>query len=397
MNRNLQLLGYLTVTCAAFAAIRCGQGDESTSNPASSASATSTGSTSQTTGPTTSGGTAGSSATSSGAGGSTGAGGSDATTGSGGSSTTGAGGTAGSGGSGSGGATGTGGGGSGGSAGTGAGGAAGGGGAGGTGGMPGTSLHFAVYGDTRTDFMTHQQVVDQIAKLNPQLVLHSGDLWDGYSTDQFRSILTKNANIGSLLNGGLFVAARGNHETVADYNAFTPSLSRGVTGERFSFAYGNSFFVTLGMDPSGAATYLDGELKKPEATAARWRFVQSHYPVYSGGTTHGASGIPALEKLCDQYHVAVYWSGHDHIYERSHQVFGGQVADMGDALTLSKGTVYVVSGGGGAPLYGAAKITTTHTQQSTYNYVDVQADPNKLTIKAYKLDGSPLDAYSISQ
>ena len=105
----------------------------------------------------------------------------------------------------------------------------------------------------------------------------------------------------------------------------------------------------------------------------------------------------AIEKLCDQYHVAVYWSGHDHIYERSHQVFGGQVADMTDALTLSKGTVYVVSGGGGAPLYGVAKITTTYTQQSTYNYVDVQADPSKLTIKAYKLDGSQLDAYTISQ
>jgi hypothetical protein len=267
----------------------------------------------------------------------------------------------------------------------------------GAGGGPGTSLHFVVYGDTRTDFTTHGQVVDAIAKLNPQLVLHSGDLWDGYTTDMFRSILTKNANIGALLNGGLFVAARGNHETVAQYNGFTPSLSRGKTGEQFSYSYGNSFFVILGMDPSGAATFLDGELKKPEATAARWRFVQSHYPVYSGGTTHGASGIPSIEKLCDQYHVAVYWSGHDHIYERSHQVFGGQVVDMGDALTASKGTVYVVSGGGGAPLYGVAKIATTHIQQSTYNYVDVLADPSKLTIKAYKLDGSQLDAYTIAQ
>jgi hypothetical protein len=254
-----------------------------------------------------------------------------------------------------------------------------------------------VYGDTRTDFATHGMVVDAIAKLNPQLVLHSGDLWDGYSTDMFRSILTKNANIGALLNGGLFVAARGNHETVAAYNAFTPSLSRGNTGEQFSYSYGNSFFVILGMDPSGAATFLDGELKKPAATAARWRFVQSHYPVYSGGTTHGASGIPSIEKLCDQYHVAVYWSGHDHIYERSHQVFGGQVVDMGDALMASKGTVYVVSGGGGAPLYGVAPIPTTHIQQSTYNYIDVVADPNKLTIKAFKLDGSSLDAYTIAQ
>jgi hypothetical protein len=138
-------------------------------------------------------------------------------------------------------------------------------------------------------------------------------------------------------------------------------------------------------------------LKKPEASAARWRFVQSHYPVYSGGTTHGARGIPSIEQLCDTYHVAVYWSGHDHIYERSNQVYGGQVVDTGDALSVNKGTVYVVSGGGGAPLYGVAPITTTHIQSSTNNYVDVVASPTALTIKSYKLDGSALDSYVISQ
>jgi hypothetical protein len=395
MNRTTIFLSSLTLVFSALVLVECGQGDSSgTGNPTgSTSSGTSTGP--ATTGSATTSGSAGSAVTS-GSGGSDGTGGQGGrSTGSGGAGTGGASTTSGGGMSATGGAGGTGGSGTGGRSTGGAGGGSGG--SGGTGGGPGTTLHFAVYGDTRTDFDTHQKVVDQIAKLNPQLVLHSGDLWDGYSTDMFRSILTKNANLGALLNGGLFVAARGNHETVAAYNAFTPSLSRGNTGEHFSYSYGNSFFVILGMDPSGAATFLDGELKKPEATAARWRFVQSHYPVYSGGTTHGASGIPSIEKLCDQYHVAVYWSGHDHIYERSHQVFGSQVVDMGNALTLNKGTVYVVSGGGGAPLYGVAQITTTHIQESTYNYVDVVAGPNQLAIKAYRLDGSQLDSYTISQ
>jgi hypothetical protein len=259
------------------------------------------------------------------------------------------------------------------------------------------TLHFAVYGDTRTGSAMHQSVVDQIAKQNPQLVIHSGDLWDGYTPATFTSILTKNANIGNLLNTGLYVVSRGNHETVADFLAFRPSLARGNTTELFSYTAGNSFFVVLGMDPTKAAAFLEGELKKPEATAARWRFVQSHYPIYSGGTTHGARGIPTIEKLCDTYHVAVYWSGHDHIYERSHQVYGGQVVDTGDDLSATKGTVYVVSGGGGAPLYGVAPITTTHFQTSTNNYVDVLASPTTLTIKAYKVDGSAIDSYVISQ
>jgi len=259
------------------------------------------------------------------------------------------------------------------------------------------TLHFAVYGDTRTGFATHQSVIDQIAKRDPELVIHSGDLWDGYTQATFTSILTKNANIGSLLNNGSYVVSRGNHETLSDFLAFRPSLTRGNTSELFSYTVGNSFFVVLGMDPAKAVTFLEGELKKPEALAARWRFVQSHYAIYSGGTTHGASGIPSIEKLCDAYHVAVYWSGHDHIYERSHQVSGGQVVDRGDDLSLNNGTVYVVSGGGGAPLYGVAPITTTHVQSSVNNYVDVVAAPTTLTVKAYKLDGSVIDSYGISQ
>jgi hypothetical protein len=379
MTRTSTLLSGLAFVLAAFTGFEC-SGTDSPSTSGGTSAGTSTGSGSTMTGSAgadvTSSGAAGSIGTA----GSTGSAGADGTSGSGGGAATGA---AGSGAGGAGGLAGRG----------GAGGSA----AGSGGSGPGTSLHFAVYGDTRTNFLQHQAVVDQIAKLNPQLVMHSGDLWDGYTTDMFRNILTKNANIGALLNAGLVVAARGNHESVANYVAFTPSLSHGSNVERFSFSYGNSFFVVLGMDPSGAATFLDGELKKPEASAARWRFVQSHYPVYSGGTTHGASGIPSIEKLCDQYHVAVYWSGHDHIYERSHQVFAGQAADMGDALNVSKGTVYVVSGGGGAPLYGVAKIATTHIQQSTYNYVDIVADPNLLTIKAYKGDGAPLDSFTIAQ
>jgi hypothetical protein len=334
MNRKMALLTPFGFVLAALAFFECGQGTDSPGTGAATGPSTSSGSGGQ---PTTGSGSG--SVTAAGTGGSTGSGGSAPSTGSG----TGSSGTSGSAGgavptgAGVGGSTSTSG--TAGTSGTGGAGGGAGAGTGGAGGGTGTSLHYAVYGDTRTGFATHQQVVDKIAALNPELVMHSGDLWDGYTTDMFRSILTKNANIGNLLATNLFVASRGNHETVADYVAFTPSLSHGTNSERFSYSVGNSFFVILGMDPSGAATFLDTELKKPAAAAARWRFVQSHYPVYSGGTTHGASGIPSIETLCDQYHVAVYWSGHDHIYERSHQVFGGQVVDTGDALMASKGTV----------------------------------------------------------
>ena len=270
--------------------------------------------------------------------------------------------------------------------------------AGGTGGSGGTSttFHFAAYGDTRSYPGTHQQVIDGIAKLNPQLVIQSGDLWDGYTADQFRTILTKHSNLAGLLNSGKFVVSRGNHESLSEYLAFTPSLSRGSKTETFSYVEGNSFFVVLGMNPAGKDAFLDGELQKPEAQAARWKFVYSHYPIYSGGE-HGASGNPAIEGICDKHQVAVYFSGHDHIYERTFQMKSSAPADQDDDLRLGAGTVYIVSGGGGAPLYTSSKKSWTRSNASTNHYIDVIASDGQLTLKALKLDGSQLDAFTITR
>ena len=83
------------------------------------------------------------------------------------------------------------------------------------------------------------------------------------------------------------------------------------------------------MNPSGQDAFLDKELQKPEAQAARWRFVYSHYPIYSGGE-HGASGNSVIEKMCDKHQVAIYFSGHDHIYERTYQIKASMSVDQDD-------------------------------------------------------------------
>lgn len=262
-------------------------------------------------------------------------------------------------------------------------------------GTPAAATHFVVYGDSRSNPTPHQQVVDAFAKKNPQLVLATGDLWDGYGPAQWKTIVTKNANIADLLSKNLFVVSRGNHETITEVKAFTPTILRD-NAELYSFTFGNSFFVSLGMDPSGDATYLEKELSSPAAKAATWRFVYSHYPIYSAGP-HGGDGIAAIEALCDKYGVAVYFTGHDHLYERSQQMFAQKVVDTDDALVASKGTVYVVTGGGGAPLYATGKIASTHFTKSTLHFVDVNATATKVTVQAFTPDGKVLDTFSISK
>jgi hypothetical protein len=261
---------------------------------------------------------------------------------------------------------------------------------------PAQGLRFAVYGDTRAGFATHQLVNDAMARLDPALVLHSGDLWAGYpgGAEQWKWIVSRHQNLGRLLERGRFVVARGNHESLEEYRSFTPSLSHGTGAERFSFTEGNSFFVVLGMDPSSAVEFLEQELKTPEAQRASWRFVVTHFPIYSGGL-HGGRGNPDIERLCDAYKVTVYFSGHDHLYERSQQIFGQAVVDTGDALTAGRGTVFIVTGGGGAPLYPTSRIASTHVAASVNNFVEVVAGDSTVRVTAYTPEAEVIDTFTI--
>jgi hypothetical protein len=161
---------------------------------------------------------------------------------------------------------------------------------------------------------------------------------------------------------------------------------------------GNAYFVILGMDPSTAAavSFLQQQLATPEAKAATWRFAFSHYPVWSGGD-HPNDGYPALEKAMDAGNLTMHFSGHDHNYQRSYQLFGQKPVDMGDALTASKGTVYVVAGGGGAPLYPVSKIPTLKAVRSVNHYVEVTSDANTVDIKVWELGGQVVDAFKIGR
>lgn len=256
-------------------------------------------------------------------------------------------------------------------------------------------LHFVAFGDQRTNQGTAQTVLDGISKVNPELVVVSGDLWDGYGSAAYKTMIMKNANIARLVQNNLYLVARGNHESISDVLAFSPSLVRGGK-ELYSFTKGNGFFVCLGMDPGASISFLEQQLQSPEAKSATWKFVYSHYPVYSTGE-HGANGMPGVERICDKYGINVFFSGHDHIYERTHQIYAGKVVDKGNALTSGRGTVYIVTGGGGAPLYSPDSAGFSHIARKTLNFTDVLTDEHQVRVKAYTPAGSVLDAFTISR
>jgi hypothetical protein len=82
-----------------------------------------------------------------------------------------------------------------------------------------------------------------------------------------------------------------------------------------------------------------------------------------------------------------------HAYERSWPLVGGNRVPDG------QGPVYVVEGGGGAPLYDLAQplLAFTAVAQKVTGYLILDVAPHALTLTARGLDGSVVDTYSLTK
>jgi 3',5'-cyclic AMP phosphodiesterase CpdA len=224
----------------------------------------------------------------------------------------------------------------------------------------------------------------------------------------------------SMLARTPFMVVNGNHDAlsvnyVAQF-AVPQELTDGEAAqgeEWYSFSYGNAHFVMLNDSPADSALgaaqkgWLEADLKAVDRTATPWIIVTHHRPMYSCGGAHGSDTDlrVAWQPILDQYEVDIVFAGHDHLYERSRPVRGlmgidGQLAQEGPngAPVNQSGTVYVVSAGAGAPLYGAdPSCNHTYVTESVRNYTIVEIEGRTLRFKAFRLEGSELDSFEITK
>ena len=243
-----------------------------------------------------------------------------------------------------------------------------------------TPFTFVAYGDSRSNSSTHNTICSRINSENPELVIHSGDLWDGYSSSTWKGHITSKSNLNTLLKNNKFLVAIGNHEGSSEVKNFSPSIIRN-NNLTYSFLQGNVFFVSGGYSPS--ASYLESQLQKSEAQNADFRIIFHHRPIYSSGS-HGGSGNSSVEKICDKYNVTFSFSGHDHHYERSKVIYNGSNVYSGTNVPANtNGTTYIVTGGGGAPLYSVGSNWWTDKRQKTNHFCILTAynDRIEMTVK----------------
>jgi 3',5'-cyclic AMP phosphodiesterase CpdA len=112
-----------------------------------------------------------------------------------------------------------------------------------------------------------------------------------------------------------------------------------------------------------------------------WTIVVMHHPIYSPGDGHGSEpGFrPALPRLFRKRGVDLVLQGHDHLY----------------AVTKPlRGIRYVVTGGGGARLYGCTTKSFSAKCAARHHFLYVTATADELTVQAVPAEGPVFHDFS---
>jgi hypothetical protein len=289
----------------------------------------------------------------------------------------------------------------------------------------GRSLRFIIYGDSRSGHEVHAQVVQSLLAEDPDLVLSTGDVVERGTEegdwDRFFRVAAP------LLRRVAVYMVPGNHEyarrglgaaRLFDLFATMFPLQQAVLGEGepagqrpprevmaspprgpvggtapegdrgyYSFDVAGVHFVGLDSNQYRSPRqqrWFEDDLDKASARHPRAIFVWAHEGPYSAGW-HGDSSeaIRNYVPICERYNVTMFFSGHDHDYERGRR---GRLS-------------YVVTGGAGAELRplrcgvpGKRRCKNPPAIfVNDHNYVRVEVLPGQLKLCAKRIDGTPLE------
>lgn len=270
--------------------------------------------------------------------------------------------------------------------------------------QPNVLFRFVAYGDTRTNNDIHQDIVNKVVKYQPRLILQTGDLvenagdleqWKTF--DRITAVLHPTAPDASHPRIAYY-PARGNHDNNSngEYEKRVAEPFQSGTKLYYRFDVGDIRFIALDTET------LNPKNKKSQAFKDQFNWLQSelqqgmndhkfmipffHVAVYSIGS-HGSDKElrKVLEPLFKQYGVKLVFQGHDHNYYRTQR----------DNIT------YVVSGGGGAPLYPfkhQKEAIAGDIMKQEHHFCVCDVYPDKVIVTVFSNTSCvPLDTFTIQR
>ena len=212
---------------------------------------------------------------------------------------------------------------------------------------------------------------------------------------------------------------QGNHETYVDAEAKTTAKPayltaqfrvfangpEGLGGQTYSFDYGDAHFVVLDSQEDEEAKIAGPILPKQAAWLAddltrsskTWKLVFFHKtPFYNKAARANELLKSLICPVCESHGVDLVFNGHDHGISRTYPIKNNRLLSRpGD------GTVYYVTGRSGAKTYDdlTRKVWDAffYDPQDQSCYLTVRIDGPRLTVRAFKADGTPIDSYTIDK
>jgi len=242
-----------------------------------------------------------------------------------------------------------------------------------------SDVRFVAGGDSRTNIAEREKISKAMAKFNPAFVMHSGDMvddgrvqsqWDIWFTDVDSHWIGEN-NLTIPI-----IPVLGNHENPQYANCkYFDQFALPGNERWYSYDLGPDIHIIC-LDcyssPYGSQRdWLESDLINH--SSALWKIAIFHEPPFDSDT-HGdwAPAKTYWVPLFDKYHVDIVLSGHNHNYMRSKPI-NYTASTTTPQPMYNNGTMYVVSGGWGAPLYAVGTHWYTLYAVSKYHFclVDV--------------------------
>jgi hypothetical protein len=256
-------------------------------------------------------------------------------------------------------------------------------------------VRFVVGGDCRSNPSQRDIISATMSQFDPSFVLFSGDLVEsGVNQAEWDNLLASLQSfwVGTDNRTIPIVPSLGNHE--ANATAYYEQFALPNNEQWYSFNWGSNVHVTVLNSEANVSgdqlQWLENDLATHQNFT--WKFVMFHNSLFSSGT-HG-SWTETQQYWCplfDKYGVDVVFSGHDHDYERSKPI-NYTASKTSPQESYANGTMYLVSGGWGAPLHPNGTNWWTAYSESRYHFVLVDIFANEtLIIQAKDAVGSTFD------
>ena len=268
-----------------------------------------------------------------------------------------------------------------------------------------TSVKFIAYGDTRTNYSTHNALAAQITSDEDynSLIISMGDLVEyGYEdsvggvwdTEFFNQNMT---NIKYMLANSPYMSAIGNHDIGEPFRKYFQYpfendivLDPFATNAYYTYNYGPIQFFVIDdyVDYDSGSTQYNWFVSELSASTKTWKIVYFHRPGWSANGSQENDPIiqNVYEPLFEQYNVKIVFVGHNHYYARA------LVNNYGNDV------YHITTGGGGAPLRVIdLNYPNVITGFTAYHYCKVDIEDYSMNVDVIDINGNLIDHFSINQ